>query len=285
MPDARLDNPPIVRVTELGKAYSPGQYAIRGVNLAVAPGELAAIIGRSGAGKSTLLRCLNLLIRPTEGRIELRGVDITGASGARLREVRGRVGMIFQGFNLVRRLSVLQNVAVGRLRFRRGPFAGVLAACRWLPRHDLEHAYECLERVGIGHLAYRRADALSGGQQQRVAIARVLAQEPEVILADEPIASLDPLSARGVMETLRTIQRTRGIPVLVNLHQVEVAREFSTRIIGMAGGGIAFDVPSEDLSDHAAERLYRQPTGAPQLAQPVIETNMSARAAAPAGAV
>jgi phosphonate transport system ATP-binding protein len=253
---------PVLELDRLGKAYAPGHFAIRGISLNVRHGEYVVIIGRSGAGKSTLLRCINLLTRPTEGAIRLAGTDVTHASGARLREVRGRVGMIFQGFNLVRRLSVLQNVLAGRLRFRSGVLGSVLATARWLPSRERDIAYSCLERVGIGHLAFRRADALSGGQQQRVAIARVLAQEPDVILADEPIASLDPLSAAGVMEALGEIRASRGIPVIVNLHQVEVAREFASRIIGMAAGAIMIDVPAAELDEREVDRLYRKAIGA-----------------------
>jgi phosphonate transport system ATP-binding protein len=247
---------PILRVERLGKSYAPGQFAIRNVTLEVRAGEFIVVIGRSGAGKSTLLRCLNLLIRPTEGRVELKGVDVTHASGRQLREVRGRVGMIFQGFNLVKRLSVLDNVLCGRLRFRTGPLALVSSVTRWLPGREREIAFECLKRVDIEHLAFRRADTLSGGQQQRVAIARVLAQEPDVILADEPIASLDPKSAENVMRTLRGIQESRGIPVVVNLHQVDIARAFASRLVGMSKGGIRLDARPHEIAPDEVEDLY-----------------------------
>ncbi len=240
----------------LTKEYAPGRAAIAEVTLRFGRGDFVAVIGPSGAGKSTLLRCLNLLIRPTRGRVELLDRDITESSGGRLREVRGQVGMVFQGFNLVRRLSVLENVLAGRLRFARGPvrrFAGVL---RLFPRSEREIAFACLEKVGIAEQAFKRADQLSGGQQQRVAIARVLAQEPRVILADEPIASLDPESARGVMRTLRAIHDTKGIPVIVNLHQVDVAREFGSRIVGMNAGRVCVDAAVDRVTAEDVERVY-----------------------------
>jgi phosphonate transport system ATP-binding protein len=249
---------PVIRTSDLGKAYAPGQFAIRHISLDVHAGDFIAIIGRSGAGKSTLLRCLNLLIRPTEGRLELRGEDVTHSSGRRLRDVRGRVGMIFQGFNLVRRLTVLDNVLTGRLRFRTSPVASLLGALRRFPSDERERAFECLKRVNIEHLAYRRADTLSGGQQQRVAIARVLAQEPDVILADEPIASLDPQSAQAVMSTLREIHDLRGIPVVVNLHQVEIARAYASRIVGVAAGRVRVDAAPADLTPEAVLDVYGQ---------------------------
>jgi phosphonate transport system ATP-binding protein len=251
----------VISVKDLGKAYAPGQFAIRGVNLDVGRRDFIVIIGRSGAGKSTFLRCLNLLVRPTEGTIRLNGVDVTRCSGKQLREVRGRVGMIFQGFNLVRRLSVLDNVLSGRLRFRRSPWGLLTSMLHTHAAAERERAFECLKKVQIEHLAYRRADTLSGGQQQRVAIARVLAQEPTVILADEPIASLDPQSAESVMRTLRHIHESGGIPVIVNLHQVDIARAFASRIVGMARGSIQVDAAPSDLSESAVEAVYTQGTG------------------------
>lgn len=263
-PDPTGESHPVLRVDGLVKAYAPGRVAIRDVSLSFGRRDFVAVIGPSGAGKSTLLRCMNLLIRPTAGRVELLGTDITHASGGRLREVRGRVGMVFQGFNLVRRLSVLDNVLAGRLRFARGMMARWAGIARCFPKREQQIALSCLERVGIAEHAFRRADQLSGGQQQRVAIARVLAQEPDVILADEPIASLDPQSAEGVMQTLRDIHDARGIPVIVNLHQVDVARAFATRVVGMSRGQVCVDTSARALSSADIGLVYR---GQPQCEQ------------------
>ncbi|MDX2148850.1 MAG: phosphonate ABC transporter ATP-binding protein [Planctomycetota bacterium] len=251
----------VVRVRELQMTFPNGTRALRGVSLNVYPGELLVVIGRSGAGKSTLLRCMNRLQTPTSGQIVLLDRDVTHASGSELREVRARVGMVFQQFNLVRRLSVLENVVCGRLRFGATPAGLMRSLVRGSTKHDRRIAMECLATVGIERLAHQRADTLSGGQQQRVAIARTLAQDPLLILADEPIASLDPVSADAVMESLRRIQQDRGIPVVVNLHQVDIARAFATRIVGMAAGEVVFDGAPESLSEEGVARIY---AGAPQ---------------------
>jgi phosphonate transport system ATP-binding protein len=270
------NNSPVLKVRGLGKTYPNGTRALADVSLDVQAGELIAIIGRSGAGKSTLLRCLNRLLRPTEGRIDLHGLDVTAVSGAKLRRVRQHVGMIFQQFNVVGRLTVLDNVLAGRLRYQqpqggsrerlprwlkpaRWAWRWVLYAAslaRWMRPAEREAAFGYLQQVGIASIAWQRADTLSGGQLQRVAIARVLAQNPEVILADEPIASLDPRSADQVMRTLQVIQQERGIPVLVNLHQVEVALRYATRIVGMADGRVVFDERADKLDEIMLQRVY-----------------------------
>lgn len=247
---------PVIRCERLNKTYPGGARALVDVDLDVYGDEFIAVIGSSGAGKSTLLRCVNRLIDPADGRMYLHDEDITDVTGRRLRRVRERVGMIFQQFNLVSRLTVLQNVLCGRLRFCRGPIRGPLSLCRWFSREDVERAMACLDEVGIAGFASRRADELSGGQQQRVAIARVLAQEPEVILADEPVASLDPASCEVVMTTLARLGREHAIPVVVNLHHVELARRFATRIVGMRAGRVAFDLANSELDDRALDRLY-----------------------------
>ena len=248
---------PVLRTSALQMTFPNGTHALRGVDLAVEPGERIVIIGRSGAGKSTLLRCLNRLIRPTGGQVLLGGQDVTRVGGSRLRTVRRRVGMIFQQFNLVGRLTVLDNVLAGRLRFHRTPVRWLRSCLHWFGREEQAFGITCLDRLGISGLAFQRADTLSGGQQQRVAIARAMAQDPEVILADEPIASLDPHSARQVMEALVEIQRTRGIPIVVNLHQVDIARAYATRVIGMSFGQVLFDGPPEQLDDSTVERIYQ----------------------------
>jgi phosphonate transport system ATP-binding protein len=247
---------PVISITELSKTYPNGTRALDAVSLNVYADQFVAIIGRSGAGKSTLLRCLNRLIDATSGRILLQGHDITHTTGRSLRMTRQRVGMIFQQFNLVNRLTVIENVLAGRLRFNASVVRSLRSLIRWFPRGEREHALQCLASVGIERLAFQRADTLSGGQQQRVAIARVLAQEPDVILADEPIASLDPHSARQVMERLRDIHHQQSIPVIINLHQVDIATSYANRIIGMLDGSVVFDGDPSELSEQAARNVY-----------------------------
>jgi len=245
-----------IRAKNLCKVYPNGTVALNDVGLTVRESDFVVVVGLSGAGKSTMLRCLNRLIRPTSGELSLFGDDITTVNGTRLKQVRRRVGMIFQQFNLIRRLSVLENVLVGRLRFNAGLARGCCTMFRHFSRSEKEFAFECLKQVGIADLAYRRADALSGGQQQRVAIARSLAQEPEVFLADEPIASLDPRSAETVMQILARIHEERGIPVLVNLHHIDFAKRYGKRVLGMSKGEIILDGTTRDLDCENVCRIY-----------------------------
>ncbi len=255
-----------------------GQFvALCDVSLEIASGERVAVIGRSGAGKSTLLRLFNRLLQPTAGRLELEGQCITNAQGRQLRMVRRRVGMVFQQFNLVTRLSVLDNVLVGTLAQRKG-LSIVPTIWRQFSREERDWAMECLREVEIEHLAAKRATELSGGQQQRVAIARLLAQRADVILADEPIASLDPRSAEQVMNILRMINETHGVAVITNLHQVDVATRFAHRIVGLREGRMIMDTTSDRLCDELLEKLYgdqleeaQQPSGADARARGVIE--------------
>lgn len=212
---------PAISTERLSKIYPNGTKALEDVSMAVRPDEFVVIIGLSGAGKSTLLRCMNRLIRPTSGRLELFGEDVTNVSGKKLKQVRRKVDMIFQQFHLVQRLRVIENVLVGRLRFNASPVRHTLSLFRCFSRQEKEIAFENLKKVGIADLAFQRADTLSGGQQQRVAIARALTQNPEVFLADEPIASLDPKSAAIVMDTLMETHQEQKIPVIVNLHHKE----------------------------------------------------------------
>lgn len=245
-----------VKTTDLTKVYPNGTVALKNVSVSVDSSDFCVVIGLSGAGKSTMLRCMNRLIRPTSGQIFLFGEDVTRANGAHLKQVRRRVGMIFQQFNLVRRLTVIENVLVGRLRFNSSPIKRCCSIFRQFSRQEKEFAFHCLQQVGIADLAYRRADALSGGQQQRVAIARALAQEPEVFLADEPIASLDPRSSETVMQILSRIHEENSIPVLVNLHHIDFAQRYGKRILGMSKGELVFDGKARNLDAEVVSHIY-----------------------------
>ncbi len=246
---------PILKAEHLGMIYDEQFVALRDVSLEIGRGERVAIIGRSGAGKSTLLRIFNRLLRPTGGALLLDGQDVSHAQGRELRLVRRRVGMVFQQFNLVSRLSVLDNVLVGTLAQRRG-LSVVPTLWRQFSKEERDWAMECLCSVGIGELAPKRATELSGGQQQRVAIARLLAQRADVILADEPIASLDPRSAEQVMSILKMINETHGVAVVTNLHQVDVATRFAQRIVGLREGQLVLDTTAERLDEALLEQLY-----------------------------
>ena len=226
--------------------------AVDNASFSVAPGSFIGVIGRSGAGKSTLLRMINRLAEPTSGRIVFDGVDVTALRGRDLRQWRARSAMIFQQFNLVGRLDVLTNVLMGRLSDI--PVWRSLAQL-W-PAEDLAVAMSALEQFDMGTLAAQRADQLSGGQQQRVAIARALVQEPDIILADEPIASLDPRNTRIVMDALLRINKHFGITVICNLHSLDLARTYCDRLIGMATGRIVFDGAPATLTEHIARELY-----------------------------
>lgn len=246
----------LLAVRDLSMTFEGHVRALDGVSLEVSGEDFLIVLGPSGAGKSTLLRSLNRLNTPTAGQVIFRGEDVTQVAGQKLRRLRQHVGMIFQQFHLVGRLTVLHNVLAGRLSFAGFPLGHVLSHGYWFSKANQELAYDALRQVGVESLAQRRASDLSGGQQQRVAIARLLAQQPDVILADEPIASLDPRSAEIVMDVLKAIHQTRGIPVVVNLHQVDVARRYASRIIGMRTGQIVFDGPPEDFDPNIAACVY-----------------------------
>ena len=228
------------------------KVALSGVSLQIEKGSFVAIIGRSGAGKSTLLRLINRLIEPSAGRILFDGLDVTSLRGRDLRRWRARAAMIFQQFNLIGRLDVLTNVLMGRL--------AAVPSWRSLlgmwPDQDRAVALAALELFDIAPLAAQRADHLSGGQQQRVAIARSLVQGPEIILADEPIASLDPHNSRVVMDALQRINKHFGITVLCNLHSLDIARSCCDRLVGMAAGRVVFDGPPATLTENLARDLY-----------------------------
>src|SRR6202035_1788859 len=226
--------------------------AVDNASFSVAPGSFVGVIGRSGAGKSTLLRMINRLAEPTEGRIVFDGIDVTALRGRDLRKWRARSAMVFQQFNLIGRLDVLTNVLMGRL----ATVSPVRSLLKLWPDGDKAIALAALEQFEIASLAVQRADQLSGGQQQRVAIARALVQEPDIILADEPIPSLDPHNTKIVMDALQRINRDFGITVLCNLHSLELARGYCGRLIGMAAGRIVFDGTPEQLTELEAQRLY-----------------------------
>jgi phosphonate transport system ATP-binding protein len=242
----------VIRLQNVSVTYPGGVEALRGVNLSVDEGEFVVIVGLSGAGKSTLLRVLNGLVPATSGSVMVDGTEVVGASAATLRRVRSRIGMIFQTFNLVHRTTVVNNVLMGRLS-RVPPWRSTLGL--W-PAEDREAAMVALERVGIVEKAYVRASNLSGGQQQRVGIARALAQEPSLMLADEPVASLDPITSRQVMGDLRRINQELGITTVVNLHFLDLAREYAQRLIGLRDGVLIYDGDIAKVDDDTFREIY-----------------------------
>ncbi len=241
----------MIEVAGLRVVLPPSTVALDGVDLVIERGELVVVLGRSGAGKTTFLRSLNRLVEPTAGTIRVAGRGVTGAGAAEVRDVRRHVGMVFQQFNLVRRASVIDNVLAGRLGYV-PPLSSVFGS---FPHADRELARTCLDQVGLGHLAERRADTLSGGEQQRVAIARALAQRPEVILADEPTASLDPALTSSIMDTLKAINE-QGLTLVVSQHQLETALAYATRIVGFRQGRIAFDGPPGAVTPTVVRAIY-----------------------------
>jgi len=244
--------PPVLSIERLTKVYANGTRALDGVSLEVQRGEFLVLIGLSGSGKSTLLRCINRLVEPTSGRIVFEGQDVTAARGGELRRIRRQMGMIFQQFNLVKRSSVFANVSSGRLGYRSTwrTIAGRAG------REDVELAFTNLQRVGILDKMNARADALSGGQQQRVGIARALMQRPRLMLADEPVASLDPATSHSVMKYLEVINRGDGITVLCSLHFLSLARRYGTRVIALKDGRIAFDGQPADIDQARFREIY-----------------------------
>jgi phosphonate transport system ATP-binding protein len=239
-------------IRNLCKEYRPGQPVLKDVSLNVAGRGMTAIIGPSGTGKSTLVRCINRLVDPTSGEIHFRGQDLARLGGRELRIARRRIGMVFQEYNLVERLSVIENVLCGRL----GYVPVWRAWLRKFPAGDVERAFQLLDAVGLGDFAVQRADQLSGGQRQRVGIARALMQEPDLVLADEPTSSLDPKTSVEIMELIARRAGERDIPVIVNIHNVALAQRFADRIVGMSKGQIVFDGPPPALEDSHLMRIY-----------------------------
>jgi len=239
-------------IENLTKVYDNGFRALKNINLEIPDGQFVSIIGLSGSGKSTLLRCINRLIDPTEGRIIWRGRDITAATDDELRQIRRRIGMIFQQFNLVKRSSVLTNVMSGRL----GYINPAYSLFNYFPSQEKQRAMAALERVGIPEKAYNRASALSGGQQQRVGIARALMQEPEMMLADEPVASLDPATSHSVMKYLELLNKEDGITILCSLHFLSLARAYADRVIALKDGQLEFDGLPKDIDEDRFKMIY-----------------------------
>jgi phosphonate transport system ATP-binding protein len=244
----------MLRVEHLTKVYDDGTVALSDVSFEVPEGEFLAVIGLSGSGKSTLLRCINRLIDPTEGRILWNDDDITAASQEDMRRIRRRIGMVFQHFNLVHRSKVITNVLAGRL----GYTSPALAIVNRFPKADRERAIAQLERVGLADKANNRAEELSGGQQQRVGIARAMVQEPEMILADEPVASLDPVLAHSIMQYLETINREDKVTVLCSLHFLDLVQRYGQRVIALNEGRVVFEGLPSEIDDEMFKDIYGQ---------------------------
>lgn len=242
----------MLEIKNLTKIYPGDILALNNVSFKVEPGEFLAVIGLSGSGKSTLLRCINRLVEPTAGQIIWNGVDITQASQDEMLRIRRKIGMVFQHFNLVSRSKVITNVLAGRLGYV-NPFLSVINR---FPKEDIEMAMAQLKRVGIANQAYKRADELSGGQQQRVGIARAMVQEPEMILADEPVASLDPVLAHSIMSYLEKINRDDGVMVLCSLHFLDLVHRYADRAIALNEGVLMFDGPPNKIDDEKFKEIY-----------------------------
>jgi len=243
---------PILSIRDLTKTYDNGLTAVDGVSFDVDSGEFLAIIGLSGSGKSTLLRCINRLHNPTAGIVEFDGVDVVGLAPVEVRALRTQIAMIFQHFNLIERHTVMSNVLMGRL----GHTPTLASLFNKFASHDRKQAMDCLELVGIADKAHVRADQLSGGQKQRVAIARALMQQPRVLLADEPVASLDPATCHSVMQYLRKVNREMGITVLCNLHFLSLVRQYADKVIAMKSGKIVYYGQPDAIDDDWFARIY-----------------------------
>ncbi|SOB76967.1 phosphonate transport system ATP-binding protein [Marinobacter sp. LV10R510-11A] len=242
----------MLEITSLVKRYGNNDPVLEDLNLTVDGSSVVAIVGASGAGKSTLLRCINRLVEPTSGSIKLNGQELINLRGSALRHSRRRIGMIFQGFNLIDRLTVMENVLSGRL----GYVSLFQALTRRFPQTDIDRAFHLMERVGIAHYADKRADQLSGGERQRVAVVRALMQEPQILLADEPTASLDPKTSQQIMSLLQSLASEMSLPVLINIHNVTQARMYTDRIVGMRHGQMIFDGAPKDFNQDALDAVY-----------------------------
>lgn len=242
----------LIEAEGLGMRYPTGRLALDGASLSVAPGELVVILGANGSGKSTLLRCVAGILRPTAGRVRVAGRETSGLAGRALADARMALGMIFQHANLVRRRSVLANVLTGTL----GRHRTLTSAFGRLPRSERGFALDCLDEVGLREFAPQRAGTLSGGQAQRVSVARALAQRPRALLADEPVASLDPEAAEDIMRLLRRVSREDGLGVLCVLHQPDLARRYADRVVGLREGRVSFDERPPAIAERHVSALY-----------------------------
>jgi phosphonate transport system ATP-binding protein len=242
----------MIKFINVEKAYPNGFKALKGINLEIHAGEFVAIIGLSGAGKSTLLRTINKMIPITEGNLFVDGKEVSKLQGKELRKMRRTIGMVFQSFNLVKRSSVINNVLAGRVAYN----PALTTMLGIFPKSDKILALQALDKVGILEKAYVRADQLSGGQQQRVGLARALAQNPKIILADEPVASLDPITTITVMNDFRRINEEFGITIIANMHHVDLAIKYATRIIGIKEGRIVFDGKTTEVNDDVLISIY-----------------------------
>lgn len=242
----------MLRIDSLSKRYPTGDMALKGVTLEVPDGQVMALIGPSGAGKSTLLRCINRLVEPTSGSIWLNGIDLTRLNTRELRQARRKIGMIFQEYALVERLTVMENVLAGQLgyvNFWQSWF-------RKFPQATIDEAFRLLDRVGLSDFPDKRADALSGGQRQRVGIARALLQNPELLLVDEPTASLDPKTSRQIMRLINELASERGLSVIISIHDVPLAQMFAQRIVGLRFGEVVYDGPPNRLTPSVLNEIY-----------------------------
>lgn len=242
----------MLKIEKLSKTYDSGTYALQDVSLVIDPGEFVVVLGKSGSGKSTLLRCINRLVEPTSGRIFLNETEITGASPSRLRELRKKIGMVFQQYNLVERFSVQTNVLSGKL----ASMSNIASFLNLFPQADVEKSRQVLNRLGLAGKDLKRSDKLSGGQQQRVGLARALMQNPQLILADEPVSSLDPATSNQIMDLLAEFNEKDGMAVICNLHLPSLAKAYGSRIIVLSKGRIVYDGSPTDLSEDKLNSFY-----------------------------
>ena len=242
----------MLRIKGLTKRYRTGDLALKGIDIDVPDGQVMALIGPSGAGKSTVIRCINRLVEPTSGSVALNDTEITTLGSGELRRARRRMGMIFQEYALVERLSVMENVLSGRL----GYVGFWQSWFRKFPQSDVDEAFRLLARVGLDHMADKRADELSGGQRQRVGVCRALIQDPELLLVDEPTASLDPKTSRQIMRLIRELCAERKLSAIINIHDVMLAQMFAERIVGLKAGEIVYDGPPNALSADVLTKIY-----------------------------
>ena len=242
----------VLKITGLTKKYSDNASVLKGIDIEVKEGEFVIVIGPSGAGKTTFIRCINRMVEPTEGKIEFNGTDVVALKGDGLRKVRADIGMIFQHYNLIGRTNVIRNVMHGRL----GHSSVFKSLFGGYSTEEKRNAFELLEKVGLSDYIYKKANTLSGGQMQRVGICRAMMQDPLLLLADEPIASLDPKSAKVVMDQIHGIVSEKNIACIMNLHQVHIAKDYATRIIGMKGGNVVYDGNPSGLTDELVRIIY-----------------------------